>query len=141
MRDAPPFPGVLGFFSRCRQLGVPILVISHRTRYPFAGPAYDLHQAARDWLASQGFHDPHGIGLPEDRVYFELTLKEKLARIRGTLCSHFVDDLPECLREPGFPEGVQRILFDPNALWPECPGVWRADSWRTLETGLLADVP
>ncbi|OGS33451.1 MAG: hypothetical protein A3J82_04135, partial [Elusimicrobia bacterium RIFOXYA2_FULL_69_6] len=137
MQDAPPFPGALAFFRRCRELGVPIVVISHRSRHPFLGPPYDLHQAAREWLAAQGFHDAGEIGLSEECVYFELTVQDKLARIRQTRCSHFIDDLAEFLCEPSFPEGVQKILFDPNDLGPECPGAWRADSWHTLQTRLL----
>ena len=45
-REAPPFPGVTEFFNRCEEQAVPISIISHRTRYPFAGPRYDLHEAA-----------------------------------------------------------------------------------------------
>ncbi len=141
MREAEPFPGVEAFFHHCRQRAVPVLIISHRTRHPFVGPAYDLHQAARDWLAARGFLDPNGIGLSEDRVCLELTLPAKLARIREKGCSHFIDDLPECLAEPSFPEGVRKILFDPNNQGSPPGDMWRADSWRTLETLLLADVP
>jgi hypothetical protein len=54
------------------------------------------------------------MGLAPERVYFELTKREKLERIQYLGCDHFIDDLPEFLAEPGFPSGVQRILFDPK---------------------------
>ena len=132
MQLAQPFPGVLSFFARCRQLGIPVFIISHRTQYPYLGKQYDLHQAARDWLAAYGFHDPARIGLPADRVYLELTKLDKLARIAAVGCSHFIDDLPEFLAEPEFPGCVEKILFDPNALHPSCAAVRRADSWEAI---------
>lgn len=141
MAEAVPFPGVETFFRRCRERGVSVFIISHRTHRPFAGPAYDLHQAARDWLNARGFLAPDGIGLCADRVCFEVTLQDKLERIREKRCSHFIDDLPECLAEPDFPAGVQKILFDPNGRESPLADVWRADSWKALETLLLAHVP
>jgi hypothetical protein len=37
MPDAPPFPGVLEFFAACRAAGVPVAIVSHRTRFPYLG--------------------------------------------------------------------------------------------------------
>jgi hypothetical protein len=139
MPRARPFPGVNRFFLRCRGEGIPVFVISHRTRYPHLGDRCDLHQAARQWLAAAGFHQPDGIGLPEERVFLEETREEKLCRIREVGCSHFIDDLPEFLAEPGFPERLRKILFDPNGLWPECPIAERAGSWQAVERLVLAD--
>jgi hypothetical protein len=77
------------------------------------GPRVDLPQAARGWLATQGFHDPQGIGLPESCVFFDETKEGKLQRISGCGCTHFIDDLPEFLQLPDFPRGVEPLLFDP----------------------------
>jgi hypothetical protein len=141
MPEAAPFPGALEFFARCARRQIPVFIISHRTRYPFLGGARDLHQAARDWLRAAGFHDPRRIGLPEENVCFELTVEEKLARIRRKGCSHFIDDLPEFLDEPRFPETVQKILFDPSRRWPDRPGAHRVESWPMVARLLLADEP
>ena len=48
------------------------------------------------------------------RVFFELTKEEKVARAAGLRCEIFIDDLPEILTMPGFPDGMLRILFDPE---------------------------
>jgi hypothetical protein len=136
MPEAEPFPGVEEFFRRARAMGLPLLIISHRTRYPYLGERYDLHQAARDWLAAYGFHDPAGIGLPRERVYFELTKQEKLARVRTQGCTHFIDDLPELFEEPDFPVAVQKILFDPSHACPRWTGA-RAADWATISLWLL----
>ncbi len=137
MPDAPPFQGVLAFFAACRAAGVPVAIISHRTRFPYLGERHDLHAAARDWLVRHGFHDPAGIGLPIDRVFFEETKEAKLARIANVGCTHFIDDLPELLAHPLFPRDVRRILFDPGGLHAGLPGIDPVSSWGQLASLLL----
>ena len=78
-----------------------------------AGPQVDLHEAARGWLECRGFHGRAEVELPKERVFFAETKQGKLQRIRELDCSHYIDDLPEFLLEPGFPAEVERILFDP----------------------------
>jgi hypothetical protein len=112
MAKAKAFPGVREFLTACRARGVAVRIISHRTRKPFLGPAHDLHAAAREWLKQSGFLGPDTDIRPED-VYFEETKPAKLARIAEQGCTHFIDDLPEFLSMPGFPAGVERLLFDP----------------------------
>ncbi len=111
MAEAQPFPGVVEFFSRAVRSGIPIYVISHKTKVPAVGPAYDLHQSARDWLKATGFLDSARIGLSPEHVYFGTTRREKLAIIRQQGCTHFIDDLEETFYEKEFPSGVAKILF------------------------------
>jgi hypothetical protein len=139
IQDAPPFPGVLEFFSRCSSLGVPVCIISHKTSYPYQGPKYDLHLAARQWLERNGFRGRTQVGLWNADVYFELTKGEKLNRIAESGCTHFIDDLPEFLAEPRFPENVQRILFDPAGQCSGVEGLHWTTSWRQIERLILGD--
>jgi hypothetical protein len=143
MMEARSFPGVFEFFAACRAAGMPVAIVSHRTRYPYLGERHDLHAAARDWLARHGFHDPAGIGLPVDRVFFEETKEAKLARISELGCTHFIDDLPELLAHPAFPADVRRILFDPHGQHAMLPNIDLLSSWRAAPaffTGLSATV-
>ena len=136
INEATPFPGVKDFFLRCRERGIPVCIVSHKTRHPVRGPRIDLHQAASNWLEQQGFLDHPAIALPNDHVFFEETKEEKLKRIADQGCSHFIDDLPEFLNLPGFPEYVKRILFDPwNRHAGEVP-FDRVTSWSVMETTL-----
>jgi hypothetical protein len=142
MADAEPFPGVLDFFARGINLGVPLYIVSHKTRNPVIGPAYDLHQTARDWLAAQGFFSK--IGLPPDHVFFGATRQEKIEHIRTAQCTLFIDDLKETFLEPTFPQSVTKILFSPShradfagrpdlpVTDPSLPGVRRAASWPQI---------
>jgi len=134
MKDALPFPGALEFLRDCARDALPLWIISHKTRYPYRGPQYDLHASARQWLADHGVHE---AGLPPEHVFFELTKPEKLARIAKVGCTHFIDDLPEFLAEPGFPAGVRRILFDPNGHHRAEARFPRAAAWSEMR-GLLS---
>jgi hypothetical protein len=129
MAGADPFPGMHDFFCACRNAGVKVSIISHKTREPYRGQAYDLHRAAREWLELQGFFDGARLGLPRDQVYLELTKQDKLERIGACGCTHFIDDLPEFLQEPAFPSGVQRLLFDPNDHYVSGKAYLRFKTW------------
>jgi hypothetical protein len=130
MAEARAFPGALETIASLKAAGHRVLIISHKTRYPFLGERWDLHAAARAWLDAQGFFDPERLGFGASDVFFEPTKEEKLARIARESCTHFVDDLPEILAHPLFPSGVDRLLFAPRpasgasgfphaASWPE----------------------
>ncbi len=130
MERARPFPGVVNFLRLCRERRVPVRVISHRTMKPFMGPEHDLHDWARRWLLRNHFFED--TGLSPEHVFFEETKTAKLARIAEQGCTLFIDDLPEFLVEPGFPESVGRILFDPSGTH-ESPFA-QARSWAEIET-------
>ncbi|MGA2556377.1 MAG: aminoglycoside phosphotransferase family protein [Verrucomicrobiota bacterium] len=129
MAEAAPYPGVMEFFLACRRVGIPTRIISHKTRHPFLGERHDLHQAALQWLEQQGFFDPGKIGLARSEVFLELTKEAKMERIAQCGCTTFIDDLPEVLGEPGFPK-IERVLFDPNDLYPVEKRFFRARNWQ-----------
>jgi hypothetical protein len=52
--------------------------------------------------------------VPPERIFFEETKEAKLRRIAGTGRTCFIDDLPEILLAPDFPDTAARILFDPE---------------------------
>jgi hypothetical protein len=127
--EAEPFPGVRDFLAACAGAGVPMSIVSHKTRHPIVGERHDLHAAAEAWLEKWGVL----AFIPRERIHFELTKAEKLARIGATGCTHFVDDLPELLAEPGFPVAVQKVLFDPSRAHPAADGVVAVHSWPGLQ--------
>ncbi len=130
MANASPFPGVFEFFALCRERGVATAIISHRTRHPYLGPRYDLHQFACRWL------EDHWTGEPL-QTFFELTKRDKLNRIAAERCTHFVDDLPEFLGERGFPRGVRKLLFDPGGAHAAESRFVVVPSWSELREILL----
>ena len=139
---AKPFAGVAQFLQRCRVEGATALVISHRTRQPFAGAPIDLQQAARGWLTNQRLFADVPDEIMAQRFFFEETKAAKLARITSSKCDVFIDDLPELLAASEFPAGVRRILFDPHARWLHESRFERSGSWRELSELLFpAETP
>jgi hypothetical protein len=134
MAEAQPFPGVLEFFTRGVRAGLPLCIISHKTPTAAVGPAYDLQQAARDWLAAQGFFDAARIGLSPECVYFGATRQDKIQFIRQTGCTHFIDDLEETFLEMTFPSNVVKILFGRRELPLGLPSVKLAENWSQVST-------
>jgi hypothetical protein len=141
-REAAPFPGVSEFFDLCRERAIGVSIISHRTRYPFAGPRYDLHEAARQWLEAHRFD----VDAPASRgavtIHLELTKGAKIERIAKEGCSVFVDDLPEFLLETEFPGDVERILFDPSGIQAIHDFPFQvANSWKEIARLVLHPRP
>lgn len=130
------FPGFAETLQVLRAKGHDVFIVSHKTRTPFAGPAYDLHAAAREFLSAHAIVGESDVQIPAQNVFFELTKEEKVARVAALGCDVFVDDLPEILAMDGYPAALRAILFDPDDHYPD--GVWRDRiferyrSWREI---------
>jgi hypothetical protein len=131
MMEAEAFPGAIDFLCHARGGVIEASIVSHKTLYPFAGPSYDLHKAARGWIAAHLVKDDMPL-LPLERVFFELTKDKKLARIATSGFDIFVDDLPEILTHPAFPQRTLPVLFDPTGQELLPPRVLRVTSWKAL---------
>lgn len=131
LMEAKPFKGVLEFFIQCNRRSIPVRIISHKTRYPYAGERYDLHEAACQWLEFQGFFRAEGIGLSKETLFFEPTQEKKIQRIIKSECTHFIDDLPEFLMRDDFPGHVNKILYRPG-MEKGHPTLTTVQSWENL---------
>lgn len=131
-----PYPDVADFVAAAVTAEHEVYIVSHKTRIPVLGPSYDMHAAARDFLAANGFF---GTGMLEPKqVFFESTKEEKVARIASLAIEAFVDDLPDILRMPGFPPSTRAILFDPaDAQAHGTAGLERYRDWRSIRDALL----
>ena len=113
MSEARAYDGMKGTIAAFKLTGHQVFIISHKTRHPFMGPAYDLHQSARNWVDLHLVID--GTRLFErEAIFYELTKEEKIARALALDCDLFIDDLPEILAMDGFPVNMRKILFDPE---------------------------
>ena len=113
MDEAEAYPGAINFLLWARDAGHTVSIMSHKTRHPFIGPQYDLHAAARQWIARHLVSDDTAL-VPKAHVFFELTKEGKLDRIGAFRCHAFIDDLPEILLADRFPATAARLLFDPE---------------------------
>ena len=127
--EAESYPGVNDFFAYCKLKNITTCIVSHKTKHPYRGPKYDLHEAGYKWLQLKGFLDEGKSGMSAEHVYFELTQEEKIQRIVSLKCTHFIDDLPEILMADGIPGNIKKILFDPLGDFQNVHDVDRKKSW------------
>jgi hypothetical protein len=132
MGEAVAYPGVIDFFAWVRAEGISLVIVSHKTRHPFLGYPYDLHEAARGWVTKFLIDRPQSL-IHEADVYFELTKQEKLARIAGLDLDWFIDDLPEILLAEEFPNRTSRMLFDPDGKLPSDERFLVFRSWEEIK--------
>ncbi len=116
---AQPYEGFSNFVAKARADAHDLFIVSHKTRHPFLGPRYDLHAAARTWIERHLTWDGRAL-LPAERIFFELTKEDKIARIAACGCDSFIDDLPEILLSEAFPAQTTRLLFDPEGHHADC---------------------
>ncbi len=109
--EAPPFEGVIDFFTACHEQGHKCCIVSHKTEYASYDPSHtNLRAAAISWLRDNLLNRP-GIAMGANEIFFEATRAAKIKRIRALGCSHFIDDLPEVLADPNMPGELTGILF------------------------------
>jgi len=132
MGDASAYPGVVEFIKLARDKGVSIVIVSHKTRHPFIGPKYDLHEAASGWIDKLLIDGEQKL-FEKNQIFFELTKEEKIARITDCNCDYYIDDLPEILQMQGFPEKTARILFDPENNHTDKNMHAKLNSWEDIK--------
>jgi len=111
MRYAQPFEGAITTMQELVAEGHELVIISHRSLRPYAGPPHDLHAAARGWVCKH--LQSLGLFSGDNSLNFLITLEEKLACASKLGCDAFMDDLPEVLHAAAFPPQTVGILFDP----------------------------
>jgi hypothetical protein len=138
MQEALLIDGVREFFLECRKREIPVYIVSHKTEFANFGEAnVNLRDAATQWLERQGFFDENEIGLRRDRVFFEATREEKVARVKALGATHFVDDLEETFAESSFPAAVTKILFAPHGQAPSIDVSMHATTWRDIHEHVM----
>ena len=118
MQEADAFPFVKDFFNKVIGSEHKIYIVSHKTRFPFLGEKYDLHNAAKNWIKNNLISN----NLPQftlEDCFFESTKDEKVKKIQDLKCDIYIDDLPEILENQYFPENCKKILFDPENNYQE----------------------
>ena len=141
MKEAEPYEDAIKILHSLHLAGHQLVILSHRTRYPYAGPKYDLHSHAQSWIKEH----LHPCGLftsssgPNSANFFE-TKSEKIKHIGFYECSAFLDDLPSILQDELFPSKTLPYLFDPDNKYAES-GIHQAtivNSWPIFNSCLLA---
>jgi len=133
MQEANAYADAIAIMQRLKVAGHTLAIMSHKTKFPYMGEQYDLHAAAREWIAKNLVADGESL-IDTQHIFFEVTKEEKLARIIDFGCDVFIDDLPEILLAPQFPDQVQRYLFDPESTHPAHSKLITITSWLEFES-------
>ena len=114
MLHAIPEDGLIACLRYCKSMGHKLRIISHRSKYPYAGEKYDLHMHGKDWIEKH--LRTEGLFNESNTIFFCETKKEKLRTIKELKCDIFIDDLPEILSSTDFPKETIKLLYDPHSL-------------------------
>ena len=110
--EATPAKGVYLAIKNLLANNFEVSIISHKSKYPYKGPKYNLHDAAKLWLDKNNFISENSGILKKENIFFNLTKEKKIEKIHSLGCDYFIDDLPEILK---MIEGkVKKILYSPN---------------------------
>lgn len=131
---ASVYAGFESFIANALVAGHDLFIVSHKTRHPLMGPAYDLHEAARGFLSARQLTGDKAI--QPQNVFFETTKQDKVARAHTLGVDVFVDDLPEILAMEGFPDQTHKILFDPSGTHEPAGGVESVANWGEISNKL-----
>lgn len=135
MSYAEPFPSAIEMINAIQQAGHTTFIISHRTRRPYLGPQYDLHESAAKWIGANLMIDGQAL-IQSSHIHLNETRDEKIGLIASLECDVFIDDLIEVLNDAGFPPKAQKLLFKPLATSEQTQapdGVTIVNDWTELE--------
>ncbi len=114
IKEAKLQEGVKEFFIFCKTKNISLFIVSHKTVYSnLYNQGNSLRDAALDWMEQQHFFDD-GSFFSKEKVFFEPTREEKIAKIKALGCTHFIDDLEEVFSSQYFPKEITGILYDPH---------------------------
>ncbi len=97
IEKAPTQVGFLESLTNLKKIGCKFSIVSHKTKFPFLGEKYNLHESALKWLHKNKIIGNKYLDINEDDIYFEDTEEKKIMRIKDISCSHYVDDLERIL--------------------------------------------
>ena len=66
---APTFTRNDRCFIQLKSVGIKTVLVSHKTKHPYAGPKYDLHKSALSWLDKHKFFSDSFLGWTTSDVF------------------------------------------------------------------------
>ena len=110
-----------------------LAVVSHKTQLGHFDPLrIDLREAATGWMRDKRLVGGDEAVIAADRVFFEGTRAEKVARIAQLSPAFHVDDLIEVFDDPGYPRDTKGLLVGGGA-GQLPPHVTACADWTSVE--------
>ena len=106
LHHAQLFPGAERFLWRCKQLGLEVEVVSHKTEYGHVdGQKIPLRDVAMKFLEKSGIYSTDEVTLLNE-IQFCSTREEKIRCIALKNFDWFIDDLEEIFESKVWEDGV-----------------------------------
>lgn len=107
---APPFKQLNSVILSLISKNHEIFIVSHKTLNPYLGKKVNLHNAARTWINRYLMIGDSKL-INQENIFFEISILDKIRRIKSLNLDVFIDDLPEILSHAEFPASTRKILF------------------------------
>ena len=133
IKYAKPYPYVLETIKKLLKNNV-IYIISHKTKTPFIGKKYDLHDAASKWINNNLVDENLKPIIDNKFIYFNQTINQKVQSISKVKCNIFLDDLIKVLQHETFPNKIKKVLFNPNKIDIYFKGIETVNNWKEFYT-------
>jgi len=130
MSEVEMFNGFRNFYDLSQEKGIDIVIISHKTKFPYAGKKFDLRRSALEWIQNNLSSEKERF--PRNNIFFEDTKEKKAYRIDNESCDFFIDDLPEIFELNEFPKEPKKILFNPEKRKTELKDVLMFENWNSI---------
>ena len=115
---ANPTNGIVKFLLNIKkQSSNKLIIISHKTKYPYIGKKINLRDSARNWIKNKLKSNNEDL-FDQENIYFESSIEEKINRIKKLNCQYFFDDLPTIINK--LPSDIKSVLYDPNNSFEGC---------------------
>jgi len=136
MRYATPFDGCIEAIKALEERNK-VYIVSHRSKKPYGGQDYELHNYAREWIKNH-LSGSRLANEMKEYVSFHEALEQKVEAIRMLKLDIFVDDLEKVLLHPSFPENTERILFSQQTSVSLCnAGLRCVSQWSDIKCLLI----
>ena len=130
MSEVEMFNGFINFYDFLIKKNIEVVIISHKTRFPYSGEKFDLRNSALSWI-EKNLSTNQGK-FPRRNIFFEDTKEKKALRIKRENCDFFIDDLPEIFELSEFPQKPIKILFNPEKRKISLHDVLLFENWNSI---------
>jgi hypothetical protein len=107
--QATIYPYCLGVIRHFVSKGFRVVIISHKTKFPYLGKKVNLHKPAFLWIKNKIVKK---INFEKKQIFFCSSKEKKINEIKKQKCSLFIDDLEEIFLHQNFPKNCLKILFN-----------------------------
>ena len=67
--EADQAEGMFDALKSAKDIGIELIIVSHKTKHPYLGPKFDLHKGALAWLEKNNFLSRSGLNISRENIF------------------------------------------------------------------------